>query len=110
MKMIGVERERMRRLDQSRRFDAIGPRHSDIEQDDREILLEQQPKRFRRRIARTMRCPSGVEHGLERVQVLRLVVDDEDLSSPWSAQFRASRRRWRSIRSRCGREGGAAQS
>ncbi len=65
-------------LDQLRRFEPVEPRHPDVEQDHREVLLEQHPQRSVAGCRGSERVPERLEHRLERAQILRLVVDEQD--------------------------------
>ncbi len=66
-------------LDQSGQLDAIHPRHLDVEDHRREFVPQQREQRFVGRLGANQRASARLEHGLERVEVAPIVVDEEDL-------------------------------
>ena len=64
--------------DQARGLEPVHVGHVDVEQDDRELLLQQAAQRLARRADADDAQVGRLENGLERHQVLPGVVDDED--------------------------------
>ena len=65
-------------LDQLSRLEPVEPGHPHVEQDQREVVLEQQPQRLAPEVARVQRVAERRQHGFERREVLRAVVDEQD--------------------------------
>jgi hypothetical protein len=66
-------------LDQRGGLEAVESRHLDVEQDDREVVAaEQEPQRLVARADADQLLGERLEDSLERDQVLRAVVDEED--------------------------------
>ena len=65
-------------LDQLRGLEPVEARHAHVEQDHREVLLEQHAQRSVPRGRRPQRIAERIEHRLERPQILGLVVDEQD--------------------------------
>ncbi len=62
-----------------RRLEAVEPGHLHVQQREREVLLEQALQRLLARAGLHDPVAQGVEHGAQRHQVLRQVVDDQDV-------------------------------
>jgi hypothetical protein len=58
---------------------AVHPRHVDVEQDDREVVGEQRPQRLPPAVGADDVLPQFLQHRLQRQELVRLVVDDEDV-------------------------------
>ena len=65
-------------LDQLRGLNPVEVGHPDVEQDQRDVVLEQQPQRLVSGTRREQRVAERRQHAVERVQVLLTVVDDQD--------------------------------
>ena len=68
---------RLRCLISVRQLDAAHPRHPDVEDDRGELLPQHRQQRFVSRLGPHDTAAAAVEHRLERVEVARLVVDDQ---------------------------------
>jgi len=66
-------------LDQARRVEAVHARHLDVEQDDRELTRQQVLERLFARIGADQRLRERLEDRFERQQVLRAIVDEQDV-------------------------------
>ena len=60
-------------------LEAVHAGHVHVQEDDREVLLEQMHQRLRAGAGVPQRPPFTREHGFQREQVLRFVVDEQDL-------------------------------
>ena len=69
-------------LDLDGGLEAVHARHQDVEKDDGEVLGEEALQRLLPRRGRDQVVAEGPEHGLEGDQVLRSVVDQQDLDRP----------------------------
>jgi hypothetical protein len=67
------------RLDQARGLEAVDPRHLNVEQDDGEVVEEELAQRLVARVRPDQRLIERLEDRLQREQVLRPVVDQQDL-------------------------------
>ena len=67
------------RLDQLRRLEAVHAGHLHVEQNHREVALEQAAQRVLARRRAHEALPERLENRLEREQVLRAVVDEKDV-------------------------------
>ena len=79
------------RLDQPRGLEAVDPRHLNVEQDDGEVVEEELAQRLVPRVRPDQRLAERLEDRLQREQVLRPIVDEQDLDGP-GAGLRALRR------------------
>jgi hypothetical protein len=77
-KMIGTSRVRSRRLMYSAVSKPSMLGHLDVEQDHREVVVQQALSASSPEVAVTQRQASGARHGLERDEVLGPVVDEQD--------------------------------
>ena len=77
----------LRPLDDLRELDAVDARHLDVEDDRGDVVLEQHAQRAVGVLGAQHRVAVGVEHGLERIEVARLVVDQEQLDLVVEHQF-----------------------
>jgi hypothetical protein len=65
-------------LDQVRKIDPAEPRHANVEDDRGKILPQHREQRFVGRL-RTHHTTAGpLEHRLQRIEVPRLIVDDQE--------------------------------
>jgi hypothetical protein len=71
--------ERLARLDQLRRLEAVHARHLHVEQNDGEVPLEQATQRLLARRGADDALSQRLENRLEREKILRPVVHDEDI-------------------------------
>ena len=67
-------------LDQLGRLEAVEPRHLDVEQDHRELVVEEVAQRLLAGLGADELLPERLEDRLEREQVLGPVVDEQDAS------------------------------
>ena len=67
------------RLDEPGQLDAGHAGHADVEDDRREVVSEQRQQRLVRRMRPHQDALGRRQHRLERVEVARLIVDDQDL-------------------------------
>jgi hypothetical protein len=65
-------------LDQVRQLDPVHPRHPDVEDDRGEVVLQHGDERLITRLRAHERAAARLEHDLQRIQVARVIVDDED--------------------------------
>ena len=65
--------------DEPRGFEAPERRHLHVEQDQREIMLEQHPQRLFAGVRAHDSATEVAQGGLQRQQVRRVVIDDEDV-------------------------------
>ena len=72
-------------LDQLRRLEAVEQRHLDVEQDDRDVVEQQLAERLFSGMGVEEVLLERLEDGLQRKQVLRTVVDEQDVGHPVSA-------------------------
>ena len=77
--MIGVCSERLALADQGGRLEAVQLRHVDVEQDHREIVGQQPPQGLAPGVDRDDRLVQLLQHRLDGQQLVRHVVDDQDL-------------------------------
>jgi hypothetical protein len=61
-----------------RRLEAVHARHLNVEQHDGEVLVQQRAQRLLARARRDQAHVERLEHGGQREQVLRPVVDEQD--------------------------------
>jgi hypothetical protein len=69
-------------LDQPRQLDAVGSRHLDVEHDGRKLVAQQRQQRLVGDGRPHQLAGQRRQHDLERVEVARVVVDDQDLGRP----------------------------
>ena len=66
-------------LDRARGLEAVEPRHHDVEEDHRELLVEQVPERLLARLRAHEVLPQRLQDRLEGEQVLGPVIDQQDV-------------------------------
>ena len=79
MKMIGVARLRSRDADEPRGLEPVHARHRDVEDDQREVLLQQPGERLHSGPRQHELAAERGQRRLDRDQVRFVVVDDEDV-------------------------------
>jgi hypothetical protein len=77
-------------FDQRRRFEAVEHRHLDVQQDDRDIVLQQLAESLLAGVGVEEFLLERLEDGLEREQVLGPVVDEQDVRHLISARSRTA--------------------
>jgi hypothetical protein len=92
-------------FDQFRSLQAVEPGHPHVQEDHREVLLEQHPQRAVPGARGDQRVAERLEHGLQRAQVFRLIVDEQDRQRPDRGEVR---HRLRNVRTDGGGVGGCA--
>ena len=77
---IGISRNLLRALDHLRELEPADARHLDVEHDRRDVVIEQQrAARVSASVGAQEAVARIVEDRLERVEVSRLVVDEQDV-------------------------------
>ena len=89
--MIGMCFVALALLDQLRRLEAVEHRHLDVEQDDRDLVEQELAESLLPGMGVEQVLLERLEDGLQRKQVLRSVVDEQDVGHLISAASRHRR-------------------
>ena len=80
-KRIGTSLRAVPLLDQGGQLDAVHVRHPDVEDQRPEVLPQHRQQGLVGGVGPHQRAAERLEHHLQRVEVARLIVDDQDLDA-----------------------------